>query len=116
MINWFLGLFIIVVVLSIPVIYGMIAFFKEDKILQNGVLVEGCIIEHSERDWYIPTPRGDLGGDHSYYLKYRYEYQGRFFTQKKSVRKKTYFAYPDGAKISVRCMPDDPTRGASADL
>ena len=81
------------------------------QILQNGVLIEGCIIEHRRGDI---APR--LGEDKPYGLTFRYEYQGTSYTQEVLVSKETYLAYPDGTKISVRCMPDDSAKAAPVDF
>jgi hypothetical protein len=86
-------------------------FFVRKQILQNGVLVEGCIIEH-RRDpgWW------SLGKKPNTYLTFSYEYQGTSYTQEMYVSEGTYQAYPDGTKISVRCMPNAPTRAAPVDF
>jgi hypothetical protein len=86
-------------------------FFVRKQILQKGVLAEGCIIEHRRGDF-----ASRLGGDRPYFLTFRYEYQGTSYTYEKFVNKETYLAYPDGTKISVRCVPDSPTRVESVDF
>lgn len=82
--------------------------FVRKQILQKGVLVEGCIIE-GRREFRFRS-------DWHYYLKYRYEYQGTAFTQEKQVNENAFLAYPDGTRISLRCMPDDPTRATPVDF
>lgn len=85
--------------------------FVRKHILQEGALVEGCIIEHRRQ---LALDR--MGWHHVYYLTYSYEYQGTTYTIEKFVSEGTYQAYPDGTKISVRCMPDDPTKVAAVDF
>jgi Protein of unknown function (DUF3592) len=86
-------------------------FFVRKQILQKGVIVEGCIIEHRRQLVLDKT-----GWHHDHYLTYSYEYQGTSYTLEKFVSEGTYQAYPDGTKISVRCMPDDPTKVAAVDF
>jgi hypothetical protein len=81
------------------------------RVLKNGVLIDGCIIEH-RRGFAAPRP----GYDRPYGLTFSYEYQGMSYTQEVLVTKETYLAYPDGTKIRVRCRPDAPTRAAPVDF
>ena len=87
-------------------------YFVRWRVLQKGVLIEGCIVEHRIQRM---TDRGGLPY-HNYGLTFRYEYQGTSYTQEVLVTKETYLAYPEGTKISVRCMPDDSAKAAPVDF
>lgn len=107
-----IGLYVILIVgLALVASILIRPYILRRQVLQNGVLLEGCIIEHQSQ----------LGGEgrswhYSYGLTFSYEYQGLSYTQEVLVSEETYLAYPDGTKISVRCMPDTPTRAAPVDF
>ncbi len=89
------------------VIWGMIHYLVQDSLFEKqGIVVEGSIVAHHDTlDLF------DQGlGPESYYLTYRYEYQGTSYTQEQLVSKQTYLSYADGARISVRCLSHNPTR------
>lgn len=107
-----IGLYIILIVGFAFVAWIVIKpYVVRRQVLQKGVLIEGCIIEHRRG---FAARR--LGEDRPYYLTFSYEYQGTSYTQEVAVTKETYPAYPDGTKISVRCLPDAPTRAAPVDF
>jgi hypothetical protein len=107
-----IGIYVILIVgFAFLAMMGIKPFFMRKQVLQNGVLVEGCIIEHRRGDF-----ASRLGEDRPYFLTFRYEYQGTSYSYEKFVNKETYLAYPDGTKISVRCMPDAPTRAVPVDF
>ena len=106
---------VILDILIAGLVFGALFFWyvkasaKRKQILQNGVLVDGCIVDH--RSVFLVGPRRGM----SYYLTFRYEYQGTSYTHEVLVSERTYYAYADGRKISVRCPPDAPTTAVVED-
>jgi Protein of unknown function (DUF3592) len=109
---YWIGILVVVgggIVLALA-IWGIKQFFQQDKsfqnqqdnILQNGVRVEGRIIEH--RDNF-----SSLGRKLPYFVTYSYEYEGKTYTHEQEVSKKIYLASPDETKVSIHFLPDDPT-------
>jgi hypothetical protein len=108
-----IGIYVILIVgFAFVIMLAIKPFFVRKQILQNGALVEGCIIEH-RREFLWGT---SFLSNPTYYLTYRYEYQGTTFTQETRVTQETYLAYPVETRMSVCCMPDDPTRAAAVDF
>lgn len=92
-------------------IWGIMLFVQQDKsfqnqqdnILQNGVRVEGRIIEH-------PANFSSLVRKLPYFVAYSYEYEGKTYTHEQEVSKKIYLASPNKTQVSVHFLPDDPTQ------
>ena len=89
------------------VIYQGIAW---DQVHRSGVIVEGRVSEHQK----VMRMRG--ASLFRFYLTYTYEYRGRTFSKVKRVSEKTYLAYPDDAKIYVRCMSSNPSKAKTVDF
>lgn len=92
-------------------IWGIKQFFQQDKnfqnqqdhIRQNGVRVEGRIIEH-------PANYSSLVRKLPYFVTYSYEYEGKTYTHEQEVSKQVYLASPAEIQVSVHFLPDDPTQ------
>ena len=100
------------VVFAFIVMYARLSSSAQNQLRQNGVLVEGCIVGHRKENVWSRS----LSPSYSYFLTYTYEYQGTTFAQEKKVSHDTYFAYPDGKSINVRCMSNNPKRAAPVDF
>ena len=109
--QYWIGMLVVVVggiVLALA-IWGIKQFFQQDKIfqnqqdniLQNGVRVEGRIIEH-------PANFSSLVRKMPYFVTYSYEYEGKTYTHEQEVSKKIYPASPDETQVSVHFLPADP--------
>jgi hypothetical protein len=111
--QYWIGILVVVVggIVVALAIWGIKQFLQQDKIfqnqqdniLQNGVRVEGRIIEH-------PANFSSLGRKLPYFVTYSYEYEGKTYTHEQEVSEKIYLASADETKVSVHFMPDDPTQ------
>jgi Protein of unknown function (DUF3592) len=109
---WIALLVVVVVGIVLALaIWGIKQFLQQDKvfqnqqdtILQNGVRVEGRIID--SRDDYTTSRYGS----HTFYhMTYRYEYEGKTYTHEQEVSKQIYLASPDETQVSVHFLPADP--------
>jgi len=105
---------LLLVVGAIILVSGrIIDYFMRDYILQNGVQVEGRIIEHRDA---IKLFSRQYSHSHQYFLTYLYEYQGKTYVQEQQVSLETYERYPDQTAVNVRCLSNHPTRAMAVDL
>ena len=111
--QYWIGMLVVVGggIILVLAIWGIKQFFQQDKsfqnqqdnILQNGIRVEGRIIEHA-------VNFSSLGRNLPYFVTYSYEYEGKTYTREQEVSRKTYLASPDEIQVSVHFLPDNPTQ------
>ena len=99
------GLNLIFIALAVPFAVQAWRFRRMNaQLSQLGTNVEGRVIAHDKR-----TYSGGRGGpSSSYYLTYRYEYDGKEYTSKARVKYKHYEELSEGMEVEVRCLPDHP--------
>ena len=92
--------FALVTALLVPVVRRMTRDAQlEYELRRDGVTVQGQII--SRRKY-----RGR--NTYSYYLKYKYPYEGVSYEREREVQESIYMAYPEGTEVSVICLPRHP--------
>jgi uncharacterized protein DUF3592 len=71
----------------------------EYELRRDGVTVQGQI-----------TSRHEYRGRnvHTYYLKYKYAYEGISYERQGEVQESDYVAHPEGTEVSVICLPRHP--------
>jgi len=92
--------FALIAALLIPVVKKMTRDAQwEYELRRDGVTVQGHIIS-----------RHDYKGrsTHSFYLNYKYTYGGVSYEHQKEVQQSDYEAHPEGAEVSVICLPRHP--------
>src|SRR5690348_15342678 len=92
--------FALITAILIPVVRNMTRGAQlEYELRRDGVTVQGQII--SRRKY-----RGR--NTYSYYLKYKYAYEGVSYERQREVQEVIYEAHPEGTEVSVICLPRHP--------
>jgi flagellar biosynthesis/type III secretory pathway M-ring protein FliF/YscJ len=92
--------FALITALLVPVMRRMTRDAQlEYELRRDGVTVQGQIISRHEYHGR---------SSYSYYLKYRYAYEGISYEREREVQESIYIAHPEGTEVSVICLPRHP--------
>lgn len=93
-------IFALITALLVPVLRRMTRDAQlEYELRRDGVTVQGQIIYRHEYQVKSST---------SYYLKYRYAYEGISYEREADVQESDYVAHPEGTEVSVIYLPRHP--------